>query len=131
MFDDCTKLEYVPELDCGNCKFIDGIFNRPEGHPKEVFSFFKLTELGGFKDIGKAEFEGYNSITVNLVNLPNLRSASIRNVLNGLYPNENGYVRKLALNKYGVEELMEIGTLTDEDIAIATQKGWTVGLYEG
>lgn len=131
MFVGCTKLEHVPELDCGNCKDIHGIFSREDGHPKEVFSFFKLTELGGFKDIGKAEMTSYSGITVNLVNLPNLRGYSIRNVLNGLYPNENGYVRKLALNKYRVEELMEIGTLTDEDIAIATQKGWTVGLYEG
>jgi surface protein len=131
MFVECTKLESVPELDCGNCELIYSMFGRPEGYPKEVYSFFKLTDLGGFKDIGKAEMESYAGITVNLVNLPNLRSFSIRNVLNGLYPNENGYVRKLALNKYGVEELMEIGTLTDEDIAIATQKGWTVGLYEG
>lgn len=131
MFADCTKLEYVPELDCGNCKDIYGIFSREDGYPKEVFSFFKLTDLGGFKDIGKAEMTSYAGITVNLVNLPNLRSYSIRNVLNGLYHNENGYVRRLALNKYGVEELMAIGTLTDEDFAIATQKGWTVGLYEG
>ena len=131
MFVECTKLEYVPELDCGNCELIYSMFSRPEGYPKEVFSFFKLTDLGGFKDIGKAAMASYAGITVNLVNLPNLRSYSIRNVLNGLYPNENGYVRKLALNKYGVEESMEIGTLTDEDIAIATQKGWTVGLYEG
>lgn len=107
------------------------MFGRPEGYPKEVFSFFKLKELGGFKDIGKAEMTSYSGITVNLVNLPNLTSMSIRNVLNGLYPNENGYVRGLALNKYRVEELLEIGTLTDEDFAIATQKGWTVGLYEG
>lgn len=131
MFEECTKLEYIPELDCGNCKFIYGMFSRGEGRPKEVFSFFKLTDLGGFKDIGKAEMTSSGGITVNLVNLPNLTSLSIRNVLNGLYPNENGYVRKLSLNKYRVEELLEIGTLTDEDIAIATQKGWTVGLYEG
>lgn len=131
MFVECTKLEYVPELDCGNCEQMYNMFGRPEGYPKEVFSFFKLTGLGGFKDIGKAEMTSSGGITVNLVNLPNLTSMSIRNVLNGLYPNENGYVRGLALNKYRVEELMEIGTLTDEDFAIATQKGWTVGLYEG
>lgn len=131
MFVECTKLKYVPELDCGNCKYIYNMFGRPEGYPKEVYSYFKLTDLDGFKDIGKAEMESYAGITMNLVNLPNLTSISIRNVLNGLYPNENGYVRRLALNKYRVEKLMEIGTLTDEDFAIATQKGWTIGLYEG
>lgn len=131
MFYECYKLEHIPELDCGKCGHMYSMFWRPDGYPKEVYSYFRLTDLGGFKDIGKANMTSNAGITVNLVNLPNITSTSIRNVLNGLYPNENKLTRGLALNKYGVEELMAIGQLTDEDFAIATQKGWTVGLYEG
>lgn len=91
-----------------------------------------LTELRGFKNLGKGYTEktrNYSSYTLNLSACTKLTYESLMNVINNLYDLNltydvaNGgtlYRQSLVL---GVTNLAK---LTEEEIAIATNKGWDV-----
>lgn len=121
-FNSCEKLESLP------------LFNA-EAMRSLTFPFSgckALTTLGGFKDLGK----GYTKTTANNADYAlsfsessNLTHDSLMNIINNLYDLNltydvaNGgtlYTQKLVLGTTNKEKL------TDEEIAIATAKGWTV-----
>lgn len=114
-FRDCTKLTTIPELDCGKTSTISYMFGNSTNNCPA------LTNLGGFKDLGKMG-SITNSSTYFLQACPNLTHESLMNVINGLYDRKSAGYSTVTL-KFGSTNL---GKLTDEEKAIATNKGWTL-----
>lgn len=91
-----------------------------------------FVDFSGIPNLGKAytqQSSNYASYTLNLSNSTNLTHDSLMNVINGLYDlnltyNVAGggtlYTQKLKLGS------TNLAKLTDDEIAIATAKGWTV-----
>ena len=115
MFQGCSKLTTIPLLDCSNIG--------PANTAMNIFSsttMSNLTDLGGFKDLGKVS--GFTAPSYFLKNCPNLTKESVLNVINNLYDRaSDGYsVVKLLFNS------SSLALLSDEEKAIATNKGWTL-----
>jgi surface protein len=114
-FSGCTKLTDIPLLDCGSVKNLNQMFDRT----------YSLVNLGGFKDLGKAydaaKGANYDYYTLQLQNQYDLTRESILNVINSLYDIASIGVptQKLVLGGHKTK-------LSEEEIAIATNKGWTV-----
>ena len=110
----CSKLTTVPKLYCGKISsgsYIDIFYNN---------TMSNVTDLGGFEDLGKVS--GFSKPSYFLKNCPNLTKESVMNVINNLYD------RKTA--RYSVVTLpfntKSLALLSDEEKAIATNKGWTL-----
>ena len=118
LFGSCSSLLSIHLLDAGKVTNINYAFGISSStSPKN------LTELGGLKDLGKS-FK-YTSVasnqTLDLQYCINLTHESLMNVINNLYDlNLNG---KWGGLKLGTTNLSK---LTSDEIAIATNKGWTV-----
>ena len=116
MFYYCVSLTTVPLLDFGQVTSVEG-----------MFAFCRsLTDLGGFKDLGKAfkttQSQNYRYYELALNHCTKLTHDSLMNVINNLYDIKSAGCnnQKLAL---GSDNLAK---LTEEEIAIATNKGWNV-----
>jgi hypothetical protein len=79
-----------------------------------------LTYLGGFEELGKVS--GFSKPSYFIKYCPNLTKESVMNVINNLYDrNTAGYsVVTLPFNT------KSLALLSDEEKAIATNKGWTL-----
>lgn len=130
----CSSLISIPELDTSSCtnfsNFVNGcasLTSIPLLNCKNVYSGVQmnifgystlnnLTYLGGFKDLEV-------SVTSNFLDkVPNLTVESLMNVINNVYDlTANGLSGKSM--KFGQTNLAK---LTDEQIAVATSKGWTL-----
>ena len=140
MFNYCSSLTEIPQLDTGNVTSFYNTFygcNNLTTVPKlnaskatymiQVFaSTSKLTDFGGFENLGQAysttASENYNNYTLDLKNCPNLTHDSLMNVINNLYDikTKGCNNQKLSLGS------TNLAKLTEEEIAIATNKGWNV-----
>ena len=120
MFYYCEKLESVPLLDFGSVRTALRIFDYCSN----------LTELGGLKNFKPSVGYGFFETA------PNLTTDSLMNVINNLYDwsgNTNGYA---SLNNgkrvyFSTTHTLKFGStnlnkLTEEQIAVATNKGWTL-----
>ena len=108
MFVSCSSLQSIPQLDCGNVTKMNTFFG--------YGNINTLTDLGGFKDL-KISITSYF-----LDKTPNLTTDSLMNVINNLYDlTANGLSGKKL--KFGNTNLNK---LTEEQIAVATAKGWTL-----
>lgn len=108
MFDGCSKLQSIPLLDAGS---ITGTTT-----PFGFGNFSKLTDLGGFKDLKVSWSSNF------LDKVPNATVESLMNVINNLYDlTANGLSGQKV--KFGTKNLNK---LTDEQKAVATNKGWTL-----
>lgn len=115
MFYNCRELISVPEYDFGK-----------NNTTYQMFRYCnKLTTLGGFKNYGKGlkdipSLNNYSALDFNDCKL--LTHDSLMNVINKLYD--------IASAGYNTQKLIlgneNIAKLTEEEIAIATTKGWTV-----
>lgn len=109
MFWNCSALETVPEYDFSNAKSVVNIFS----------GCYKLTNFGGFKNI-KINLPD----NCGLVQCWQLSYDSLINIINGLYDfrgnGDNTTTRTIKLN------YMVISKLTEDDIAMATSKGWVI-----
>ena len=122
MFSGISTLTTIPLLDFGKAEFILNAFQ----------NCFALTNLGGFKDLGKAytvQADNYSNYTLNLVQCNLLTHDSLMNVINNLYDLNLTY--DVANGGTLYTQTLNIGNenkakLTEEEIAIATNKGWTV-----
>lgn len=113
LFNDCKWLIDVPELDWGAVKTCQ--------YPFGTANLSTVANLGGFKDLGKEKsISGTTSYFLNVV--PNLTHESLMNVINKLYDRKTAGYSTLSL-KFGSTNL---GKLTDEEKAIATNKGYTL-----
>lgn len=115
-FYNCYKLISVPLLNASNVIYISTIFGGCN----------KLENLGGLKDLGKAysttQSANYYAYTLNLSGCRNLTHDSLMNIINGLYDIATAGVQpqKLQLGS------TNLAKLTDEEKAIATNKGWSI-----
>ena len=112
----CSNLTDVPLLDASKATYMVQVFS----------STLKLANFGGFKDLGKAygttQSTNYNSYKLNLQYSPSLTHDSLMNVINNLYDikTKGCNAQQLVLGS------THLAKLTAEEIAIATDKGWTV-----
>lgn len=116
MFNYCTSLTTVPELDLSSATNLTQMFRY----------CIALTTLGGFKNLGQAystsESANYSNYKLDLSACTNLTYDSLMNVINGLYD--------IASAGCNVQQLVlgstNLAKLTAEEIAIATNKGWSL-----
>ena len=108
MFNGCSKLTSLPCFNAANATNLNNVFG--------FSNITTLTDLGGFKDLKI-------SITSNFLDrVPNLTIESLMNVINNLYDLTGNGVSSKTL-KFGQTNLNK---LTPEQIAVATDKGWTI-----
>lgn len=100
------------------------IYNMSEA--AQITAYQSLTTLAGFHDLGKAypstAGTHHFNYTLNLKNLRHLTIESIINVFNELYDLTSINVNRQYVYLNDIYE----GQLTDEQIAIATNKGWDI-----
>lgn len=109
----CSTLISIGEIRCDSVSSISNVFG--------YSNISTLMHIGGFKNLGmKSSVSGTSSSFLNY--LPNLTHESAVNIINGLYDRASaGYsVLTLKLNAN------TLAKLTAEEIAIATNKGWTI-----
>ena len=109
IFHGCTYLKSIPLLDCSKVTSAYDILN-PSYYGDQVH----LTYMGGFKNI-KVDFD--------IRKAPNLTVQSLMNVINNLYDfvgNGSTTTRTLQLGTTNLNKL------TDEQKAVATNKGWSL-----
>ena len=137
MFMDCTNLLTIPQLDTSNVTTMNQMFygcTKIYSLPKfnasklnDVSSFFgastidALKHVGGFENLGMVQSVSgtYNSF---IRYCPNLTKESVLNVLNGLYDRASAGMSVLTLKLHA----NVLALLSDEEKAIATNKGWTL-----
>ena len=109
MFTDCESLTSIPLLDCSSITEKISPFQMSS-------NLYNLTDLGGFKDLKV----GWSIDFLNMI--PNVTVESLMNVINNLYDlTANGLSGQTL--KFGTPNLNK---LTDEQIAVAINKGWTL-----
>lgn len=116
MFSNCIRLTYVPELNAQNVTNIQSVY----------YYCSNLKDSGGFKNLGQAYLTtraaNYTYYTLSLSSCSNLTHESLINIINNLYD--------IAAKGCNTQKLVFTSTslskLTEEEIVIATNKGWTV-----
>lgn len=139
-FRQCSAITEFPQIDTGNAKSVNYMiylnknlisipllnFQSANNISSVVARNEKLTTLGGFKDLGKAyettRSANYSSYKLDLSESPLLTHDSLMNVINNLYDIASKGVKAQQL----VLGATNLAKLTEEEIAIATNKGWTV-----
>ena len=109
MFQGCAALESIPLLDCSNVISAGAIIN-PSYYGDQVH----LTDMGGFKNL---------KVNLDIQKAPNLTVQSLMNVINNLYDfvgNGSTTTQTLTLGTTNLNKL------TDEQKAVATNKGWSL-----
>lgn len=139
-FNNCTSLTSIPQLNtakvtsfydcfygCSNLTDVPLLDASKATYMVQVFSSTpKLANFGGFKDLGKAystnQSAGNASYRLDLRWSPSLTHDSLMNVINNLYDikSKGCNAQELVLTSKNLTKL------TAEEIAIATNKGWTV-----
>lgn len=109
MFNDCQNLRSIPLLDCSRLNVIDYMFGYGD--------IYSLKDLGGFKNLRVNFRNGLNY-------LPYLTVQSLMNVINNLYDfRANGDSTTTKTLQLGTTNLNK---LTDEQKAVAVNKGWSL-----
>ena len=115
----CNNVKRIPQLDFGSATEVDGVWNT--GNNRVILEYH-----GGYKDVGKAysttapaNTNRYRIMFQNYILLPH---DSLMNVINNLYD--------IATKGCNAQQLLlgstNLAKLTAEEVAIATNKGWTV-----
>lgn len=109
IFQGCIYLKSIPLLDCSKVTSAYDILN-PSYYGDQVH----LIDMGGFKNI---------KVNFNIQKAPNLTIQSLMNVINNLYD--------FRANGESTTQTLQLGTtnlnkLTDEQKAVATNKGWSL-----
>jgi surface protein len=127
MFYGCDNLKSLPLLDTSNVADFKNFFGNENTATNEMLS--NLTDLGGFINLGAAfskPYYGDDLVGMGFLwRCPNLTHTSIMNVINNLYDcitgsGTIGTIYTLRVNSN------TLALLSEEDIAIATNKGWNI-----
>lgn len=117
MFYNANKLITCPQLDCS---FVSNFGSQV------FYGCTSLVNFGGLKEIGKnyvaGRVQNYSSYVVSFSDSPNLSHESLMNIINNLYDIASKGCNKQSL----VLGATNLAKLTEEEIAIATNKGWNV-----
>lgn len=116
MFSLCRELRNIPKLNASKVADISGAFT----------SCNYLTDFGGLENLGMAysttQSANYSSYKLDLHYSKNLTHESLMNVINNLYD--------IATKGCNAQSLVlgttNLAKLSEEEIAIATSKGWNV-----
>lgn len=112
-FTNCTNLRKLSAIQCESLIGFSGLLNGKQP---------KLEDFGGFVNIGKSvPVDSVFTLAIN--NAPNLTHQSLLNVLNGLY--DLTALRRSQPLRLQLGEA-NYNKLTEDEIKIATDKGWTV-----
>ena len=135
MFRGCKSLTTIPQFDMSNTYDVDYMFyncesltslplldcSRVWGMRTTFYGCKSLTTLGGFANLGESEgFNKEGDIFLDLSYATNLTRESVLNVFRNLYDRKWMDSFKIKIPRYSV--------LFEDDIAIATNKGWTIVL---
>lgn len=109
-----ANVEKIGVIDCDSVYDINYFFS--------TTSMNKLTQLGGFNNLGKTPALTGTTSNYFIKACPNLTHDSLLNIINKLYDRttENYPVLTLSLHANG------LALLSEDDIAIATNKGWII-----
>ena len=114
-FDSCSCVSSIPLLDCSSIN---------SGTNMNIFGSINPTSniihLSGFKDLGKVS--SFSKPSYFLKYCPNLTKESVLNVLNNLYDRASAGYSVITLPFH----TNALALLSDEEKAIATNKGWTL-----
>lgn len=125
MFSSCNSVITIPELNAGKVTNIKTVFGTST-------STSKVENLGGFLDLGKKytyKSQNYGNYTLTLSNQISLTHNSLMNVINKLYDLNLSYNVASGGTLYPQQLVLgstNLAKLTAEEIAIATNKGWSV-----
>ena len=140
MFSYCYSLKAIPNFNTVNvtdlyqfCYQCNSLLTIPKLNASKVtrvenmlYGCRLLTNLGGFENLGMAyetsQSANYNSYTLRLSYSSEITHDSLMNVINNLYDikTKGCNAQQLILGATNINKL------TSEEIAIATEKGWTV-----
>ena len=113
MFSGCSALRSIPQLDTSKVTNISlAGYN----------TLSSLVDLGGFVNLGAQNNLSGTSGSYFLGQCPNLTHDSIMNVINNLYDRKTAGYSVLTLKLHA----NTMALLSDEEKAIATNKGWTL-----
>ena len=110
----CPKIEKIGVVNCDSVTNINYFF----GDSSRTY----LTEFGGCMNLGKASSVSNTNSSYFMPYAPNLNYQSVLNVLNGLYDRASAGLSVLTLKLHA----NHLAMLSEDDIAIATNKGWTI-----
>lgn len=143
LFAGCTSLTSIPDLDISSAiyfatsssnSWINGASNITSigalqcDNIEDIYYMFggssntKITHFGGAINLGKRWTLNNSSGNYAFNYVPNLTYESVLNVLNGLYDRASAGMTNITLKLHP----NHLAMLSDEDIAIATNKGWTL-----
>ena len=110
----CSNLKKLGVVDCDSVTSINYFFGNAPGT--------YLTEFGGCRNLGKASSVSGTNGNYFMNYAPNLTYESVMNVINGLYDRASAGLSVLTLKLHA----NHLAMLSEDDIAIATNKGWTI-----
>ena len=114
----CTNLKNLPQINCESANNISNML--------QWSGDMALTSIGGLLNLGKGyditKPENFSNYSLKLDYCPLLTHDSLMNVINGLYDIASKGVKPQQL----VLGSTNLSKLTADEIAIATNKGWTV-----
>ena len=110
----CSNIKKIGVVDCDSVTNIGYFF----GNGNRTY----LTEFGGCRNLGKASSVSNTNGSYFMTYAPNLTYESVMNVINGLYDRASAGLSVLTLKLHA----NHLAMLSEDDIAIATNKGWTI-----
>lgn len=130
MFANCYALETIPELNTSNAVSVESMFSMcPKIDNLPLLDFTNVANASNFlgynwdTNMAITNLAGFHNLRINfdVSNCINLTAESLMNVINqALDLTVGGLMCTLTLGTTNVEKL------TEEQIAIATAKGWTI-----
>ena len=108
------SLESIGVIHCDNIDNLNYCFD-----PRNATN---LTDFGGFRNLGKVPGLTNTNTDYGLYRAPSLSYQSVLNVLNELYDRASAGYSILTLKLHA----NHLALLSEDDIAIATNKGWTL-----
>lgn len=121
LFFGCTALQSIPLLDYGKVEFVNNTFSGNNN----------LTDIGGFKDLGKAysttATANYSSYTLAL-SAGNPTKQSVLNILNNLYDiaTKGCNTQKITFPYATWRTIINVDAECQQAVADAQTKGWTI-----
>lgn len=110
----CPYIEKIGVVDCDSVTNIAYFFGNS--------TLTYLTDFGGCRNLGKASSVSNTNGSYFMTMAPNLTYESVMNVINGLYDRATAGLSVLTLKLHA----NHLAMLSEDDIAIATNKGWTI-----
>ena len=110
----CQNIQKIGVVDCDSVTNIGYFF----GGSTQTY----LTDFGGCRNLGKASSVSNTNSSYFMTYAPNLTYESVMNVINGLYDRASAGLSVLTLKLHA----NHLAMLSEDDIAIATNKGWTI-----